>query len=201
MDMSVYVVELLARERIADSRAAAARRHAARTPAAAPALTIRAAADADNAEIAGIWNYEAQCTAATTETEPRTLAAQSAWLARHGDAHPVIVATSGGDGVVGFGALSPYRPALAFQAAVEDSVYVRRDRRGRGVGAALLDRLLDLAREREYRTVLARITAANAASLRLHARHGFRVVGVERQVAFKLGRWHDVVIVQRLWRR
>ncbi|HEY3066350.1 MAG TPA: GNAT family N-acetyltransferase [Methylomirabilota bacterium] len=201
MEMSVYAVELLARDRIADLRAAAARRRAAHAPAAVPVVTIRTAAHGDNADIAGIWNYEAQCTAATTETEPRTLAAQSAWLACHGDRHPVIVATSGGDGIVGFGALSPYRSPRAFQAAVEDSVYVRRDRRGCGVGAALLGRLLDLAREREYRTVLARITAGNTASLRLHVHHGFRVVGVERQVAFKLGRWHDVVIVQRLWRR
>jgi len=199
VEVSIYVLEILARERVAELRAAAARRHAARAPAALPVLAIRRATADDNAGIAAIWNHEAQCTIATTETEPRTLAAQSAWLARHGEPHPVIVATSGGEGIVGFGALSPYRPALC--AAVEDSVYVRRDRRGHGVGAALLGQLLDLARARAYRTVLARITAENAASLRLHARHGFRVVGVERQVAFKLGRWHDVVILQRLWRR
>jgi L-amino acid N-acyltransferase len=200
VDMSIYAVEILARQRIAELRAAAARRHAPRPAAPAPLLTIRRAGDDDNAEIAAIWNHEAQCTTATTETEPRTLAAQGAWLARHGDTHPVIVATSAGDGVVGFGALSPYRPARAFGGTVEDSVYVRRDQRGRGVGATLLGRLLELAREREYRTVMARITAGNAVSLRLHARHGFRVVGVEREVAFKLGRWHDVVIVQRRWR-
>jgi len=44
---------------------------------------------------------------------------------------------------------------------------------------------------------VARITAKNAASLRLHARHGFRPIGVERESAFKLGRWHDVAIMQR----
>jgi phosphinothricin acetyltransferase len=199
VEVSTYALEILARQRVAELRAAAARRQAARAPAASPVLTIRRATAEDNAEIAAIWNHEAEGTAATTETQPRTAAAQSAWLARHGENHPVIVATSAGDGILGFGALSPYRPTL--RAAVEDSVYVRRDRRGHGVGAAVLGHLLDLARERDYRTVLARITAENTASLRLHARHGFRVVGVERQVAFKLGRWHDVVIVQRLWRR
>ena len=45
--------------------------------------------------------------------------------------------------------------------------------------------------------MLARITSRNAASIRLHERHGFRVGGVESQIAFKLGRWHDVTVIQR----
>jgi phosphinothricin acetyltransferase len=99
--------------------------------------------------------------------------------------------------VVGYGALSLYRPKPAFRRSVEDSVYVKRGARGRGLGALLLARLLEIARERSHHTVLARIVAGNAASIRLHEGHGFQLVGVERETAFKLGRWLDVAIMQR----
>lgn len=62
----------------------------------------------------------------------------------------------------------------------------------------ILERLLELARERRYHAVMARVTAENVASLRLHERRGFRVIGVERETAFKVGRWLDTAIMQRL---
>jgi phosphinothricin acetyltransferase len=110
--------------------------------------------------------------------------------------YPVIVAVTGHD-VVAYGSLSPYQPKPAFARTVEDSVYVRQDRRGAGLGAMVLAELVRRARARGHHSILARITAKNTASLRLHRRHGFRPVGVERESAFKLGRWHDVTILQR----
>jgi phosphinothricin acetyltransferase len=163
--------------------------------AAGPAL-LRRARDADNAQIAAIWNREAAGGLSTTETRPRSPAAQRAWLARHGDDYPVAVAADG-DEVLGFGALAPYRRSPAFRHTVEDSVYVRADQRGRGLGGLLLEHLVALARERGHHSVLARVTAVNAASLRLHEGHGFARVGLEREVAWKLGRWLDVVVLQR----
>jgi L-amino acid N-acyltransferase len=166
-------------------------------------VELRAARDADLAPIAAIWNYEVLCTDATTDTEPRDQAAQREWLARHTERYPVVVATvasgdleHGGD-VVAYGSLSPYRPNPAFARTVEDSVYVARDHRGVGLGGLILAELIRRARALEHHSIVARITSGNAASLRLHARHGFRPVGVERESAFKLGRWHDVTIMQR----
>jgi L-amino acid N-acyltransferase YncA len=98
---------------------------------------------------------------------------------------------------VAYGALSPYQLKPAFARTVEDSVYVRRDRRGAGLGALILGELVQRARARGHHSILARITAKNTASLHLHARHGFRPIGLERESAFKLGRWHDVTIMQR----
>lgn len=135
-------------------------------------------------------------TDATTDTEPRDRAAQREWLSRHGERYPVVVAVAGHD-VVAYGALSRYQPKPAFARTVEDSVYVRHDRRGAGLGAMVLAELVRRAQARGHHSILARITAKNTASLRLHARHGFRTVGVERESAFKLGRWHDVTIMQR----
>lgn len=159
---------------------------------------LRHARTGDNDQIAAIWNDAVACASMTTDTEPRTLAGQRQWLAGHGDAHPVIVAVEGDDRVLGFGSLSPYRDKPAFRASVEDSVYVRAEARGAGVGSLLLADLIRLARERGHHAVMARIIADNEPSRRLHARLGFRLVGVERETAFKHGCWHDVAIMQRL---
>ena len=67
-----------------------------------------------------------------------------------------------------------------------------------GLGRLVLGELFRLAVERGAHSIMARITADNEASRRLHARLGFRLVGIERETAFKLGRWHDVALMQRI---
>jgi L-amino acid N-acyltransferase len=164
---------------------------------------VRAARVDDLARIAVIWNHEVLCTDATTDTEPRDPAAQREWFARHTERYPVVVATLASDEaerddvVVAYGSLSPYQSKPAFARTVEDSVYVERGRRGLGLGGLILAELIRRARVLEHHSIMARITAKNTASLRLHARHGFQPIGVERESAFKLGRWHDVTIMQR----
>ena len=158
---------------------------------------IRPAAPCDNAAIAAIWNREVLETAATTDTEPRSAEAQATWLAAHGPVYPVIVAVDGGE-VVAFGALAPYRAKPSYARTVEDSVYVKDGWQGKGFGARVLDRLLVLAAEGGHRSVIARITAVNEASLALHERRGFVRVGHEREVALKHGIWHDVITLQRM---
>ena len=158
---------------------------------------IRPAALSDSEAIAAIWNREVLETAATTDTEPRSVEAQRAWLAAHGPAHPVIVAVEDGE-VVAFGALSPYRAKPSYARTVENSVYVKDGWRGKGLGGLVLERLLALAAEHGHRSVVARITAVNEASLALHERHGFVRVGHEREVAIKHNVWHDVITLQRM---
>lgn len=170
-----------------------------REAAPARAVVIRRARPGDAAPIASIWNREVLETDHTTDTEPRDAKAQRAWLTAHGDDHPVVVAADGDD-VVAYGALSVYRPKPAFRQTVEDSVYVKAEHRGRGLGGMVLARLLELARERGHRAVIARITAPNGASQALHERHGFERIGFERETAFKHGRWLDVVVMEKLLR-
>ena len=158
---------------------------------------IRPATPSDNDAIAAIWNREVVQTATTTDTEPRGPEAQRAWLAAHGPGHPVIVAVEDHD-VVAFGALSPYRPKPSYARTVEDSVYVKDGWRGKGLGGVVLDHLLALAQAHGHRSVIARITGINEASLILHERHGFVRVGREQQVALKLGIWLDVLTLQRV---
>jgi phosphinothricin acetyltransferase len=169
---------------------------AQRTIAATAALALRPAQTADSARLAAIWNHEVRATTATTDTETRDAAAQRAWLGAHTARYPVVVAAVH-DAIAGYATLTAYRPKPAFDRTVEDSVYVDRRWRGRGVGRALLAHLLEHARALGHHSVLARITADNAPSRRLHEALGFRLIGVEEEVAFKLGRWLDVAVYQR----
>ena len=100
--------------------------------------------------------------------------------------------------MVGFASLSPYKERAAYRTTVEDSVYVDRARGGEGIGTALLTNLLEVARASGFHTVIARIEASGAASLALHARCGFELVGIEREVGRKFNRWLDVAVMQRL---
>ena len=161
------------------------------------AVTLRRAEAHDAEQIARIWNHEVLETDHTTDTEPRDPAAQRAWLLSHDDDHPVIVAASGPE-ILAYAALSPYRSKPAFRRTVEDSVYVKAGHRGRGLGSAVLGRLLELARARGHHAVIARVTGVNTASLALHERHGFERVGVERETVLKHGKWLDVVVLERL---
>jgi phosphinothricin acetyltransferase len=158
---------------------------------------IRLARAKDNAQIAAIWNLEALGTIATTDTEPRTPAGQTTWLLAHTADYPAVVSADGDD-VLAFGSLAPYRPRRSYRWTVEDSVYVKDGYRGKGLGAEILMDLIARARTRGHHSLVARVTAENESSLRLHESRGFLRVGVEREAAFKLGRWLDVVTLQLL---
>ena len=109
----------------------------------------------------------------------------------------VLVAEHEGE-VVGFASLSPYRDRPAYATTVEDSVYVRSDQRGAGVGRLLLAELLDVAATRGFHTVMARIVGHHDASIALHRALGFEPVGIEREVGRKFGQWLDVMLMQRM---
>jgi phosphinothricin acetyltransferase len=81
---------------------------------------------------------------------------------------------------------------------VEDSVYVRRDVRGAGLGRVLLDELVRLGAAQGFHSMIARIVGGHAASIALHEACGFETVGTEREVGRKLGKWLDVVLMQRM---
>jgi phosphinothricin acetyltransferase len=159
-------------------------------------VQLRDATAADSAAIATIWNAEILDADTTTDTEPRPVATVRAWLTGRSADHPVVVASEG-HAVLAWGALSPYRDRPAFARTVEDSVYVATAHRGRGLGRRILAELIRRAAARGHHSILARVTAGNAASLGLHRQLGFRVIGVERETAFTRGRWLDVVLLQR----
>ena len=162
-----------------------------------PGVDVRLARPGDAESIRSIYNVEVTESTVTFDLVPRTLADQLAWLAEHEGVHPAVVAELDGE-VVGFGSLAPYRSRPAYATTVEDSVYVQRDRRGNGCGRAILAELIRLATLHGFHAVMARIAGGHEASIGLHRACGFELVGVEREVGRKFGRWLDVVLMQRL---
>jgi phosphinothricin acetyltransferase len=173
-------------------------------------MRIRLAELADAAAILAIYNVEVLESTNTFDMVPRSLAEQEAWILEHSGVHPALVATddpgpgltgpvgANGELVLGFGSLSAFRERSGYSATAEDSVYVDRAQRGRGVGRALLAELLVLASAHGFHSLIARIAGHNEVSIGLHKEAGFELVGVEREVGRKHRQWLDVVELQRL---
>jgi L-amino acid N-acyltransferase len=161
--------------------------------------TVRLAERRDAEAIRAIYNVEVAESTVTFDLVPRTLDEQVEWIDEHSGAHPAVVAVDeSSGGVVGFGSLSAFHPRPAYRTTVEDSVYVRRDRRGQGVGRLLLDELLRLASDHGFHSVIARIVGGHEPSIALHVACGFELVGTQREVGRKFGRWLDIVEMQRM---
>jgi L-amino acid N-acyltransferase len=172
-------------------------------------ISLRLATAADAEQIRTIYNHEVMHTVATFDLVPRSLPDQRAWLAARSGAFAAVVAvdaaehatgpaTSPEADIVGFGALSPYKERAAYRTSVEDSVYVRRDRNGEGIGSLILAELLHVAATSGFHAVFARINVTGDSSIALHRKHGFELVGIEREVGRKFNRWHDVALMERL---
>ena len=160
-------------------------------------MEVRLAHHADGQAIRDIYNLEVTGSTVTFDLVPRTAEDQRRWLDEHSGAHPAVVAVGEG-AVLGFGSLSPYRSRPAYSTTVEDSVYVHRDHRGRGVGRSVLAELVRLADAHGFHAVMARIVGGHEASIGLHRACGFELVGVEREIGRKFGQWLDVVLMELL---
>ncbi|HEY2761418.1 MAG TPA: GNAT family N-acetyltransferase [Pirellulales bacterium] len=169
-------------------------RERASGPMAADVL-IRTAQERDLEAINDIYNEAVLTTTATFDTQPKTLAERAEWFVHHGERHPVLVAESNGK-IVGWASLSEYSPRKAYDHTAESSVYVKSEFRGQRIGRALQDALIVESRRLKFYTLIARVTAESAASMRLHESCGFRHVGCLKEVGRKFGRILDVHFLQ-----
>lgn len=161
------------------------------------AVNIRLAQVEDAEATREIYNHEVMTSTATFDLVPRSLVEQQTWLGARSGAHAVVVAEEDGM-VVGFGSLSLWRDRPAYATSVENSVYVHREHRGRGIGRMLLAELIEIARAHGFHAMFARIVGSREASIALHRTLGFELVGTEREVGRKFGRWLDVVVMERM---
>jgi len=161
-------------------------------------VKLRPAGAADFPAMQAIYAHHVLHGLASFEEEPP---ATDELRRRHDDVVsrglPWLVADFGG-AVAGYGYCAPYRARSAYRYALEDSVYVRDDMLGKGVGTALLAELIRQCEALGYRQIVAVIgDSANAASINLHAAFGFLRVGTLRSVGYKFERWVDSVLMQR----
>ncbi len=158
-------------------------------------LTIRRAAPADGPTIARILNALLGTTTIEWTEVPHSPESMRRWLGAH---HTVLVAEEEGE-VVGVAAYGWFRDAEerpGYRFTVENTVHVRQDRWGSGVGRELMEALLAEARTTGKHTMVAAVDAANEGSIRFHERLGFVEVGRLPEVGAKFGAWCDLVLLQ-----
>ena len=158
-------------------------------------VIVRPATAEDAAAIASILNALLSTTTIEWTDTPKTPASVMAWM----DDHETVLVAEEHEEVVGLAAYGWFRDAIArpgYRFTVENTVHVREDHWGTGVGRKLMLTLIDRARESGKHSMIAAIDGANEASIRFHQRLGFTEVGRMPEIGAKLGRWCDLVLLQ-----
>jgi phosphinothricin acetyltransferase len=157
---------------------------------------IRDATADDAAACAVIYGHYVTSTPATFELEPPSVEEVRRRIASCQSGHAWLVSEVDGD-VTGFAYGTRFAERPAYRWSSEISVYLQPGRTSAGTGTALYTELLERLSARGLQVAFARIAQPNDASNALHARFGFRRVALLERVGYKLGRWHDVAIVQK----
>ncbi len=160
-------------------------------------LQIRLARAEDVPAITAIYNEAILTTTATFDTEPLSLENRQAWFNNRTSDFTVLVAEISGV-VVGYAALNRWSDRKAYDISAELALYIDCKNRRKGVGRALNDHILELAKTTNLFTIILRITADNEASLRLARSSGFSEVGVLCRCGKKFGKVLDVVYLQKI---
>lgn len=149
---------------------------------------IRRAVRSDIPQLMDIYNDAILHTTATFDTETKDMENRVAWFEEHQGHHVLFVYELDGC-VAGYASLSRYRERKAFDSAVEISIYIHKDYRGRGIGRSLMQETLSFAKECEaIETVISLITSENEVSIRMHEAFGFSYCGQIRNAGIKFGK-------------
>jgi len=161
-------------------------------------MRIRPAEPRDLAAITAIYDHAVRFGTASFEIDPPDEAEMTRrYQALRADGYPYLVAEQDGT-LAGYAYSGPYRPRPAYRWSIENSVYVAPHARRRGIGRALLERLIIESETCGFRQMIAVIgDSANDASIELHRAAGFRMVGTFDNVGYKFDRWLDSVLMQR----
>lgn len=163
-------------------------------------MTIRPATTDDADAITAIYNDAIAKTTAIFWHEPKPASLWRKRLTSRSAKHPALVAVNDSNTAIGFTTLGPYDTLCGYNDVAEWSLYIDAEARGRGVGRSLADAVIEAGRLAGLHSVVSRVTAGNDASIKLHARLGFRLVGTLDQVGRKFGERHDVLLYQRVLR-
>jgi len=159
-------------------------------------ISIRLAKEADLPAMLDIYNDIILHTTAVYDYEPHTAEMRKQWFeAKKEQGFPVFVAEEN-DIIVGFSSIGPFRAWAAYKFTVENSVYVKSDCRGKGIGKLLIPPLIEAAKEIGMHAIVAGIDATNEASIQLHKSFGFEEVAHFKEVGWKFGRWLDLKFLQ-----
>lgn len=161
-------------------------------------MIVRKATREDVPEINAIYNDAVLTTTASYDYEPRPLEYRMAWYEEHLKHNLAMWVAEEGGKVIGWSSLNKYHDRFGYRFTSENSIYIAGPYRGRGIGALLLQPLITSAEDRGFHAIIAVIDAQNEASVRLHRKFGFEIVGTFKQVGYKFDRWLDVVYMELL---
>lgn len=159
-------------------------------------MTVRTANEADAPQIAEIYAAHVRTGTASFDTEPRTTAETAEKIAMIRANHGPFLVAEYVQQIVGYAYATRFRDRAAYGFTCENSIYVKADCVGLGVGAALLQRLMTDAASCGFRQMIAVIGGGEPASVALHMKMGFTHAGRMRSVGWKFGRWLDSVYMQ-----
>lgn len=161
--------------------------------------TIRDATAEDLPAVLALYRHYVRNSVVTFDEKPPSLRAyRSQFSHTHKLGYPFIVAQSPSGDILGFARVVQFRDKAAFRHTVESTIYLGPASTGRGLGRALLERLIELCREAGIREMIAVIADSGAdASLALHRSMGFEQTGRMGKVGFKFGRWIGIVTMQK----
>jgi phosphinothricin acetyltransferase len=159
---------------------------------------IRPANRAELPRLTEIYNYYVINTPITFDLEPVSVEARTPWFEEHSDRgrHRLLVAVEDGN-VIGYATSSRFRNKAAYDTTVESSIYCAPEAVGRGIGSKLYGALFEAIAGEDINRIVAGVTIPNDASMALHQRFGFRVLGTYTEVGRKFGRFWDVTWTER----
>ena len=157
---------------------------------------IREATPKDLSDILEIYNDAILHTTAVYTYKPQTLESRQIWYEqKKEEGYPILVFELD-EKVVGFATFGPFRAWPAYKYSIEHSIYVDKNYRKKGIGTALLKELIAIAKEREYKTLIAGIDAQNEKSIDMHKNFGFVYSGTIKKAGLKFNRWLDLAFYQ-----
>jgi L-amino acid N-acyltransferase len=161
------------------------------------AIAIDCTSDRHAAAILDIFNDAIENSTALYDYKARTADSMVAWFAaKQAGNFPVIGFESSDGQLMGFASYGTFRAWPAFKYSVEHSVYVHKDFRARGLGLALMKRLIERAKQQQKHVLVGAIDLTNEASIAMHQKLGFEACGVVKQAGFKFDRWLDLALYQ-----
>lgn len=157
--------------------------------------TVRDATPGDATVIAEIYNESIAVGDSTMHDEPKTTEAIRAQMNGFSDRECFMMLEAAGR-VVGWGVIKLYSHRSGYRFCCETSVFLRRSERRKGYGTLLKKAVIERCKAYGYHHLLARIFADNVTSIEYNRRLGYELVGVQREIGFKNGRWQDVAVMQ-----
>jgi len=160
-------------------------------------MIIEKSTKEDYAAIAEIYNEHISLGVSSMEESLKTAAIIAGWVAKFHSREALYVCRKDGE-VIGWGIIKRYSDREGYRFACETAIYLKSNETGKGYGKELKYFLIEECKAMDYKHLVAKIFASNTASIKYNEKIGYDIVGTQKNIGFKNGKWVDIVIMQYL---